>query len=361
MKLSGIGSGGRLVAIGGGEYRVEGQGNALRVQADHSRFIVTDSDGTRYYFGLTAESRQEDSAGHIYSWYPELVVHRSGESLVLYYHKGRGQLYLDRLAWGPDYRFEADLTYEDRPDQTVSFREGFEVETTERLTRIAVLSNQVELRAYHLTYDEDFTLSRLASIHMTGLSGQGSLPDLTFNYAATTGATTVTPAGTDGWQLETRGVAFFDVDGDGMDDLYRVEMGNHVYKKNLGGSFGPATALPGATALELAQVRFLDLDGDARPEMVRIVDDTWRYSRLVDGQWQTVGTWPGTRNVPLSGPGVDVADLNGDGRMDVVESVTGGLEVWFGGLDGLGAPLGEPAVDPSNVSRRARRRERADG
>src|SRR5690606_38092793 len=185
---------------------------------------------------------------------------------------------------------------------------------------------------------------------MTGLEGAGAMPELTLSYWPTRATQVHAPSGLDGWQLETRGVAFFDIDGDGMDDLYRLEMGNHEYRKNLGASFGPRTPIGGATALELEQVRFVDLDGDARPELVRIVDDTWRYSRLVDGHrgWETVGAWPGTRNLPLSGAGTEVVDVNGDGRMDVVQAVTGGLHVSFGGADGMGSRQTRPPIDPSN-------------
>ncbi len=349
LELSGLGAGGRLIAIGGGQYRVEGQGNALRVIAENARFVVTDSDGTIYYFGLTAASRQEGSAGRVAAWYPELVVHRSGESLLLFYGHDGGQTYLDGLAWGPSYRFEAFLDYEARPDPVVSYREGFQVVTRRRLAHVRVESAGNLLRTYDLTYDGSRSLSRLATVRMTGFEGQGELPTLRLGYAPLGPIQARALAGLDGWQLESRGVAFFDVDGDGMDDLYRLEMGNHEFRKNLGGTFGPRTPLPGATALELAAVRFIDLDGDARAELVRIVDDTWRYSRLVNGAWTPGAMWAGTENVPLAGPGVEVADINGDGRMDVVRAVTSGLQVHFGGASGLAAPVFRSAIDPSNV------------
>jgi RHS repeat-associated protein len=349
LELTGLGAGGRLVSIGGGEYRAEGQGNALRVVAENARFVVTDNDGTIYYFGLTEASRQEGGAGRIAAWYPELVVHRSGESLLFFYGHDRGQIYLEGMAWGPSYRFEADLEYETRPDQTVSYREGFQVVTGRRLARVIVTSAGTVLRTYHLDYDESRALGRLARVRMTGFQDQGELPALRLAYAAPGPAEVRALGGLDGWQLESRGVAFFDVDGDGMEDLYRLEMGNHEYRRNLGGTFGPRTVLPGATALELDAVRFIDLDGDARAELVRIVDDTWRYSRLVDGSWTTGGTWTGSENVPISGAGTEITDLNGDGRMDVVRAVTGGLEIHLGGASGLVAPVFRSAIDASNA------------
>jgi RHS repeat-associated protein len=354
LELSGLGGGGRLVRVAPNEYRVEGQGNALRVVQEGTRFVVTDADGTRYFFGLTAMARQEKSPGQIYAWHPEVIAHRSGKEMaIFYYGQNRGQIYLERIAWGPDYRFEALLEYEARPDETVSFREGFQVITNRRLARVNVRSGGAAgklLRTYHLEYENVQALSRLSSVRMTGLEGQGELPTLSLSYGPAQAARMSASTGTGGWELETRGVAFFDVDGDGMDDLYRLEMGNHEYRKNLGGRFGPRTPLPGATALELGQVRFLDLDGDARPELVRIVDDTWRYSKLTGGGWETIGTWPGTRNLPLSGPGVEIVDLDGDGRMDVVQASTGGILVSFGAAAGMSAPASLPPIDPSNLS-----------
>jgi hypothetical protein len=82
LELVGLGGGGRLIEIAPDEYRVEGQGNALRVLRQGWRFEVTDSDGTVFYMGLTSASRQQDDQGNIFAWLPELSVHRAGDSTV---------------------------------------------------------------------------------------------------------------------------------------------------------------------------------------------------------------------------------------------------------------------------------------
>lgn len=349
LEMVGIG-GGRLVLVEDGpyrgEYRVEGAGNAWRVQRDGARFVATDSDGTRYFFGLTAASRQDDGAGRVAAWHLELAAHRSGEAIYYDYRADGGRLYLERIAWGPDRRYAVEVTYEQRPDPVVSFRTGSLVTTALRATHVGVRSLGEELRAYYLTYDDSFALSRLASVAMTGYQARGTLPSVTFSYGARR-APGVVELAVDGWALEQRGVTFHDFDGDGMADLYRAEMGNHEVRLGRGAGFGPRQPVPGASAYELEQIRLLDLDGDARAELVRIVDDTWRYSRRSGDGWATVGVWPGTEGVPLHGPGVELADIDGDGRTDVLQAVTGGVRVWQNGPAGLLPPRIVQPIDPA--------------
>src|SRR4029079_4896652 len=123
-------------------------------------------------------------------------------------------------------------------------------------------------------------------------------------------------AATNDWVLNERGVAAFDVDGDGVSDLRRLEAGNHQYLQGRGNYFSAARPLTGASDVDLQGSALLDLDGDARRELVRVVDDTWRVYRLSEGTWESVGAWPGTRGIGLKAPDVVLTDLNGDGRVD---------------------------------------------
>ncbi len=351
LEIEGVG-GGRLIVVGDDEYRVEGSPLTPIVRRIGARFEVTDAAGKRWYFGVTAAARQEDG-DHVAAWFVEEVVDLRGDRVSYAYVRDRGQVYLQRVTWGPDEVFSVDLDYETRPDEVASYRAGFRVVTAWRLARATVRwngepSDPETLACYHLAYDDDHPLSRLVEIRMTGRGDVGELPPVSFGYV-TPGASTVTSLGGAGaWVLGDRGVVFADVDGDGMDDLLRLEMGNHAWRRNLGGTFGAAEALEGASAVEMETSRLIDLDGDARAELVRVVSDEWRAYRMSPAGWESLGAWPGTWGVPLGGDGVALADLDGDDRTDVVEALTDGIRVRFGAAGELGPGITMPPISSAD-------------
>ncbi len=355
LEIEGVASG-RLFRIADGTYRVEGAGNTVRVIRAGNRWVVLDANGSVHHFGATEGSRQEaavDGVVRTTAWYPELTTHLSGRVVRYRYVRDRGQLYLSQATWGPSDRYRVELEHEPRPDALPSYRDGFEVVAALRVRSIRVRAAGEELRAYRLRYDESLAVSRLAEVSMTGRGGAGMLPALRFSYVPRGGGEVLAVSGTDGWHLGTRGVTLFDVDGDGADDLLRVEAGGHAFRKNLGGRFGPSQSITGAAGLDLGEVSLIDVDGDARGDLVRVVDGTWRVSRMDAAQraWIDAVTWAGTRGVSPHDDSV-VVDLNGDARMDVVQGATAGLTVRLGGPGGLESALARPpisAADPTVV------------
>lgn len=353
LEITGIASG-RLIRIPDGTYRVEGAGNSIRAVRSGNRWTVTDSNGTIYYFGLTSNSRQEAQLGGVLrtaAWFPEMVVHLSGRFITYRYEQDKGQVYLSTSSWGPANKYRIEIAYEQRPDPVVSYRDGFEVTTALRATSVRVVSAEHTLRTYILSYNNRLGLTRLATVSMTGFDGEGQVPTVAFGYAPRSQGGRAELAGTDGWRLNTREVSFFDVDGDGMDDLLRLEMGNHEFRKNLGGSFGQAQPLSGATAIGLSSAQLLDLDGDARPELVRVVDGRWRGYRIdaAQRQWIPMGEWAGTSAVPLGGAGSVLTDLNGDGRMDVVRGGATNLFVNIANEIGIAPVQALPRISAADV------------
>ena len=356
LEISGVGAG-RLIRLADGTYRVEGAGNGLKVERAGNRWVVIDTDGTRYNFGATGEARQEevrDGEVRTAVWYLQWVETLTGEIILYRYDHDRGAVYLREIVWGPGDRYRVALGYEQRPDAVTSWRTGASVELRRRLSSMTVYSSNTVLRTYTVGYDDGRPSSRVASIAMTGVAGSGSIPSPRFTYGPRSPGQVMPLEDTAGWALEQRGVTLLDVDGDGMDDLVSFEMGNPRWKHNLGGRFAPAAPLPGASSAELGSISLLDVDGDARADLVRIADDTWRIYALDwnDGapQWQPRGVWPGTQGVPLWGPAMALADVNGDGLTDVLEAVTGGVRARIATRTGLGVPrtMGHiSAVDPS--------------
>jgi YD repeat-containing protein len=351
LELVGMGAIQTLVPAPGapaGTYLVEGHPTTMKVVKKEGGFEVTDADGTRYQFGYSAEAR-EQSGDKVSAWLVQWIVH-FGQTIEFRYERNNAKAYLSRVLWGPGQRFRATLTYQDRPDSTISFRTGYQVITARRLEKatVSVGSAQEKLREYTVTYDDSFGLSRLTKVVQTG-TGTAAWPAATFEYAAAGPAQTTKVAGLEGWVLNARGTSLSDVDGDGMADLLRLEMGNHVYRKNVGGTFASERPLKGAGHIELDAAQLMDLDGDARAELVHVVDDTWRPYKLTGEQWSPMEPWNGTRLVPLQSRNSVLADVDGDGRTDVLEAGTGGLSVRLAANGRLEPRSFRGRIDPDNI------------
>jgi YD repeat-containing protein len=355
LELTGLGGGGRLIPNPDvtGEYLLEGQGLHFRIIRHEASFEITDSAGTHYLLGQTAEGRQAQGA-RVAAWFVQWILNIVGQEMRFSYSQETGEVYLKTITWGPTIGngppYSVTLTNDARPDIVTSYRTGFRVQTGSRLTHVEVKAFTRTLRRYDLTYDDAFRLSRLKQVAVLGLDlADSGIPPVTFTYALPESAAVVTVPGVGGWVLNQRGVSLADVDGDGTADLLRLESGNHTYRQNHHGVFLGERSLQGASDVDLEGSSLIDLDGDSRPELVRVVDDTWRAYRLVGETWSSMGEWPGTRNVPLHDAAWVLADVNGDGRIDAIQGRTGGVSVRFNGIAGMGPPTSLPAISPSDV------------
>ena len=344
LELVGVG-GGRLVALPDGTWRVEGQGHSVKVERDGTGYVITENGGVRYRMGVSAAGRQADGA-RVAAWHVEEVLHPNGQTTAFSYTQHNGQQYLADVRWGPNAAFRAEFVYGARPDPTVSYRTGFKVETAQRLTEVRVHSFGELLRAYVLGYEDTLALSRLKTVTLLGRGRVGALPTLTLTYATPQAAATaqVEPAG--GWLLSNTGTALMDVDGDGLTDLVRLTSSGHQWRKGTGTGFAATRVLSGASGAQLSSSRFLDVDGDARPELVRNFSEAWQINRLQGESLGTTATkWTGTDGMPLYNDTTFFADLNGDGRVDVVRTGSESMSVRWNRATGLAASVQKPPVD----------------
>lgn len=340
---------GRLVAIGAGEYRVEGQGQTVRVRQVGAGFEVDLGDGRRLRLGTTAASRHEGQlpggALRTSAWLLDEETSTTGERVTYQYELDQGQVYLARASWGPGGVYEVTLTYAPRPDATTSYREGFRVVTARRLQTVRVNAFATERRAYHLTYDDTFPVSRLAQVGSTGRAGVGAWPTLTFEYA-TSAAAAVTPMpGVGSWRLNAAGTVLVDLDSDGAADLLQLADGGHSYRLNQNGTFGAALPLTGNTS-SISVLQLQDVDGDARADLLLDTGAGWSVWRWSKTKWLLQqGTWPGSSGLALKNPATTrFADLNGDGLIDGIKWNNDNLSIHQATRTGLSAPRLVPKI-----------------
>jgi len=353
LELSGVVTG-RLIAIGGDEFRVEGLGQTVRVRKVGSGFEVDDGTGVHYQFGVSAAARQESDATHTLAWLVETETNQMGELISYQYSRDQNQLYLREITWGPHGAYNVELAYEDRSDITRSYRQGFLVVTAHRLATVKVNAFGAERRAYHLAYehapagesDATFPLARLSGVTSTGVAGRGDWPPLSFTYAAPATPLMTPIAGIGSWRLNSNGATLADVDGDGAADLLQLSSNGHSYRTNQNGSFVGLQSLTGS-ALPIESLQLQDVDGDSRPELLQDGGNGWSVWKFSKTKWvlQPGGVWPGSQGIALKQPETArFADLNGDGLVDAIRWSNDNLTVNLATRTGLSPAVVVPRI-----------------
>jgi len=145
----------------------------------------------------------------------------------------------------------------------------------------------------------------------------------------------------DRFQKPIRGVALYDIDGDGKLDIYACcESGNRAYQQADKLKFVDATEKLGLSGIKSASCNFADVNGDGRPDLLA---DGVVYLRGLDGRFLKSDQLPPTanQNVKMSA----FVEINGDGYPDVIVSKTGGgLHVYLN-PGAAGGPFKDATAD----------------
>jgi RHS repeat-associated protein len=349
LEISGIASG-RLIAIGGGEYRVEGQGQTVRVRKVGDSFEVDDGNGIRFKLGVTAGAREQRDATSILAWRLEEQTNAMGERIRYTYTRHLGQLYLARIVWGPTDVYSVDLTYAARTDVTTSYREGYRVDTAKRLAAIKVTAFGVQRRSYALAYDATFPVARLAGVTSKGKAGGGAWPALSFTYAAPAAPAISPVTGIGNWRLNASGTTLADLDGDGAAELLQLASGGHSYLTNQNGAFGGLQPMTG-NAQAISALQLQDLDGDGRVELMQDTGNGWAVYKFSRTQWVSQaatlpdGVWPGSPGLALKQPSATrFAEIDGDGMIDALEWDNDNVKVHFATRTGIAPAINVPRI-----------------
>jgi len=279
--FNGAGGQAELVNIGGNEYRAKIEGSFMKFTFNGTCWLVTDKNGNKNYFGQTSSSRQENGS-RVFKWCFDKVIDLKGNYSTVTYTKDQNQIYPSQIQYaGNDNTslspcFTVEFVFESsRPDIFSSFRPGFKVVTTKRLSDVKVKFNDALVRGYKLNFTtSNLNQSLLASVTQYDKSGS-TLPAVTFQYQAQN----------PGWQLSAKQVP-------------------STY-----GSFDWTTTL-------------LDVNNDGFTDFMTNNGNT-TYLGKKDGSWQEASTWklPYTFTNGYGDCGWRLGDINSDGWIDLINHV----------------------------------------
>ncbi len=185
---------GELVLISGTSYGSKiDNGEFLKYDFSNNSWLVTDKKGTKYKFGYSAASRQDNPADStkVFKWMLEEIRDTNDNYIKYEYFKDQGQIYPSRIVYtgsgAIDGIFEVTFLREANSGAVKNYRTGFAITSNYRVNEIDTKVNGNWVKKYILGYQNanTSTHSLLNSITESGqdeLGNTTSLPATTFNY-----------------------------------------------------------------------------------------------------------------------------------------------------------------------------------
>jgi RHS repeat-associated protein len=365
-------------------YRISGDGafdRILRIRSDAAEWWEqTRKDGTVITFGKGANSQVQADRDRVFAWLVTFVSDALGNQ-IHYTYKSDGAsngVYLSRVDYVDlpadqasngwlysivlDYgEYSDDCTlaapWDDRPDPFSAFRSGFEIRTNRRCRRIFVLLNHVNGSEVITRYDLDYDISSgngaslLSSVTVVGVANeeQQKSPPLTFAYSQwQPGPGTVmsiegeVPGGGLG-----PGVEVLDSDGLAFPGIAITSVNGHHYLSNDGKGGLTKRNQTGPLGYSLAQdtVWLADMTGDGYADLAFFGDPPGFFAAVPGKGWAEQKTeWPGGSPINAATDNGRFADVDGDGRIDILKVRSDFFQVFhnLGATGGWGQPEEAP-------------------
>jgi RHS repeat-associated protein len=291
----------------------------------------------------------------IFAWLLTETADPLGNTISYTYqpdHAGTAQRYLSQIKYA-DYGDPASPQYlvtvrivldpNPRPDPFSDHRPGFELRTTQRVVGIetwtqagaTVLARRVELSYANQTGDPPANAaSLLTRVTVTGIDGDSTqaLPPLELGYTKWDPAVrryqplTVKAAGLPATSLAGPSLDLLDMFGDGLPSILQLNGAARYWRNRGDGTFDPPknlTYAPGGVHLGDPGVQLADLDGNGRPDLLSSTPGRTGYWPLAsDGGFDPAGYVPvrPAPTVSLSDPLVRLIDLDGNGVTDALRT-----------------------------------------
>jgi YD repeat-containing protein len=295
--------------------KIEGGFTKYRLNYSIAGWEVTARDGTKYYYGTTTASTQDNALG-VFKWCLNRVVDTNGNTMTITYYRDttNGEIYPDEIHYPGNNRVKFIRESTPRLDNFPQYNTLCKVVTAYRLKAIEVYGNGQLARKYVLDYQYGTSSkrSRLIKVQVYGSNGSTIFPTMTFTWQE----------GGDGHfgavqptQLTTLGTffRFADINGDGRDDFITIsyrEVYAYLSEGNTFGSEKHTTLSNGGS-----NVYLFDVDDDGRADLVSVSG-----GRVYTNHSNGNGTFV-VDSIPSSlsgGQQVYIGDVNGDGLADIV-------------------------------------------
>jgi RHS repeat-associated protein len=333
-------------------------GSFINYSFSNNQWTATDKNGVTYDFGYSSTTRQDNpgNAAQAYKWMLEKVIDPNGNYTTYQYFKDNGQIYPQAILYTADATstsgvFRVDFTHTARTDVATTTNTGFTVVTNYVITQVQAKSNGAVVHSYTLGYTtgDDGFKSLLKTITESGFDESGAtttLPAMQFTYGVATPAF----AQDTGYSIPVlfqsgitnQGVRTADVNGDGYPDIiqsiYNGADTRAVYlNKHDGTGWALASSTPPVYFLNGSAdqgVVMADVNGDGYVDMIQSfysgVNIQGVYINNGDGTGWTLNN---NYSIPVyfnnggANQGVRVADVNGDGYPDLIQSMYNGSNV----------------------------------
>lgn len=349
-----------------------------RVQtATEDFWQVRSKDGLVSLYGSSSGSGRTvvadpNARNKIFSWKLAQTTDPFGNRIDYQYLRDNGsdgphvwdQLYLQTVRY-VDYdqdgeiRFLVSVTfiYEERPDPFSDYRAGFEIRTRLRCNRIEIRTHADQdrlCRTYELVYVDDQVragalpssslplngVSLLSQVRVAGHDGnrKEELPPLEFGYTLFTPErrrfqaiqainNALPPRSLAGEDFE-----MVDLFGNGLPDIVQMN-GAMQFWRNLGnGRFdAPRTMdeVPAGVSLRDPGVHFADMNGNGRADLL-VLNQGGYFPLSFEGRWSREGfvSYTQSPNVDFGDNNLRLIDLDGDGVIDALRTGTD-FELFF--------------------------------
>ncbi|MBR9703783.1 DNRLRE domain-containing protein [Candidatus Pacearchaeota archaeon] len=320
-------------------------------------WMITDESGNKYRFGYDNDSVLYSNTGKSYlmKWNLDQIEDTNGNKVYYNYLENpnewdNGSVYLSNISYNNEKLRVIRFDYENliRPDVRLVYGQGNSLVESRRLENISVYFNESLIRRYELRYkdlNEEKSLTTLSNITYIGSDNSSVLNSVDFEYYPvqkgfdnSTGMWIMPEAfsGT-GAGNQDYGIRLIDVNNDGFVDIIKSKNGEEKYTKlnNKSGGWDDSSFFSDLNedivdgSKKDMGIRFADINRDGLIDFIKSKSGTNKvYLNNGTGWIDSTSNWEiptdfiDSANKDL---GVRFADINGDGKVDIIQSKESGI------------------------------------